>query len=361
MTRPTNYNRVHQAHLTQYQKKVAALYAEAVREVARLGVAVDFDPDGIFAFADYPMTTERMRRITDSLAEGLEAVIVNGVNSEWTLANNKNSELARRVFGDNVGRLTQAQYRRYFSSNDDAREAFLQRKVQGLDLSERVWRYTDQFKAEIELGLDIGLRSGLDAASMARQLQQFLQHPDMLFRRVRDEHGMLHLSQRAAAYHPGQGVYRSSYRNARRLTVTETNMAYHSADYERWQQLDFVVGIEIRLSGNHTCLGRDGKAHDFHDICDDLQGRYPKDFKFVGWHPHCRCQAITILKTEKELMQENQTLLDGKKPTTDSVNRVDDVPDNFKQWLDDNENRIAHAKSVPYFLRDNPKYTDTEQ
>ena len=23
----------------------------------------------------------------------------------------------------------------------------------------------------------------------------------------------------------------------------------------------------------------------FHDICDDLKGRYPKDFKFTGWHP----------------------------------------------------------------------------
>ena len=317
---------------------------------------MDFDGSKPFSFDDYPIVKRRFDKLIAGMGSKLEAVIVSGVNSEWTLANNKNNELARMVFGDNAGKLTQAQYRRYFSNNDKAREAFLTRKVQGLDLSERVWKYTSQFKEEIELGLDVGIRNGLDAAAMARELKQYLQHPDMLFRRVRDEQGMLHLSKRAAAYHPGQGVYRSSFKNARRLTVTETNMAYHSSDYERWQQLDFVVGIEIRLSGNHTCLGRDGKAHEFHDICDDLQGRYPKDFKFVGWHPHCRCQATAILKTKDELMAENKALLDGKKPSSDSVNKVEDVPDNFKEWLTDNEERIARAKSQPYFIRDNADY-----
>ena len=38
-----------------------------------------------------------------------------------------------------------------------------------------------------------------------------------------------------------------------------------TADYERWQQLDFVVGIRIELSNNHTL--NDKK---FHDICDEL-------------------------------------------------------------------------------------------
>lgn len=58
---------------------------------------------------------------------------------------------------------------------------------------------------------------------MTRDLRNYLQHPDVLFRRVRDQHGILRLSQAAKDYHPGQGVYRSSYKNARRLTATETN------------------------------------------------------------------------------------------------------------------------------------------
>ena len=224
-----------------------------------------------------------------------------------------------------------------------------------MSLSDRVWRYTDQFKTEIEMGIDCGLRDGLDAAQMARRLKQYLQHPDKLFRRVRDEHGNLQLSKAAAAFHPGRGVYRSSYKNARRLAATETNMAYRTADHERWQQLDFIVGIEIHLSNNHTCLDRKGKPKPFYDICDELKGKYPKDFKFTGWHPHCRCIATTILKTEAEMEADDEAILRRKKPSDpdESENAVTELPDNFTRWVEENQDRIARAKSLPYFISDN--------
>lgn len=356
MPKTNKYDSQHRANVAYYQRLIDAIFEAATKEAAAIGSRVDFDASRVFSFDDYPITQDLVKKLLSRLGSGMEAAIVDGVRSEWTLANNKNDELARRVFGDNIGRLTQEQYRRYFSNNDKAREAFLNRKEQGLNLSERVWRYADQFKSDIELGLDIGIRSGLDAPAMSRELQKFLQHPDMLFRRVRDKHGMLQLSKRASEFHPGQGVYRSSYKNARRLAATETNMAYMSADHERWQQLDFVVGIEIRLSGNHTCLGRDGKPHPFHDICDELQGRYPKDFKFTGWHPHCRCIATSILKTEKELMEENRAILRGEEPSQESANTVTDVPDNFKKWLEDNKERAATHFTMPYFIKDNFQY-----
>ena len=43
----------------------------------------------------------------------------------------------------------------------------------------------------------------------------------------------------------------------------------------------------------------------------------------------------------------------------ESVNTVDDVPDNFKKWVADNEERITRAKqkgTEPYFVKDNRKY-----
>ena len=352
MARTINpYERQHRANMAKYGRMIDEIFNAAAREAAMIGASVDFDGEGVFSFADYPNTQRLVGKLLSGLHNNIEATIVNGANAEWTLANNKNSELCRRVFGDNIGRMTKEQYKQYFSNNDEARKAFLARKEGGLNLSDRVWRYTDQFKSDIELGLDIGIRDGLDAASMARRLQQYLRHPDMLFRRVRDEHGDLVLSQRASDFHPGQGVYRSSYKNALRLTRTETNMAYHTSDYDRWQQLDFVVGIEISLSGNHTSNGKP-----LTDICDELQGRYPKDFKFTGWHPQCRCQATTILKTEQELMEENRAILNGEEPSHDSVNKVDDVPDNFIQWVAENEERAAEHYTMPYFVRDNQKY-----
>ena len=340
------YERQHIANLAKYGKLIDEIFKTATQEAAQIGALVGasgFDASRVFSFSDYPLTQKRIKSLLARLANNVEVAIVNGIETEWTLANNKNSALSRRVFGENVGRLTQAQYRRYFSTNDDARQAFLQRKEQGLNLSERVWRYAQGFKNDIELGLDVGIRNGLDADAMSRELRQYLKYPDKLFRRVRDEHGNLVLSKRAADFHPGQGVYRSSYKNARRLAATEINMAYRTADYERMQQLDFVVGIEVCLSNNHP----------IQDICDDLCGRYPKAFKFTGWHPHCRCYVVSILKTEAELMAENRAILAGEEPSDDSVNRVDDVPRGFKEWVMDNSARIARAQSIPYFMQDN--------
>ena len=352
------YDKQHLHNLTAYERQVDAIYRAAVKEAAALGLSIrDLDPTRLFSFSDYPITRKRLESLLESLKSGLSAVIVNGVDHEWTLANNKNNELCRQVFGDNVGKLSNAQYRRYFKNNEEAREAFKARKVQGLNLSDRVWKYTNQFKEEIELGLDIGLRSGKAAERLQKDLQLFLQHPDMLFRRVRDEHGQLVLSKRAAAYHPGRGVYRSSYKNARRLAATETNIAYRTADFTRWQDLDFVVGIRVVKSNNHPVP----------DICDDLsaevgskavkgQGCYPKDFKFTGWHPHCRCHAETILKTEDEMMRDNERLLRGEEPLKDSVNTVTGVPQEFDDWLKDNKERAKRSTSVPYFISDNEKY-----
>lgn len=161
--------------------------------------------------------------------------------------------------------------------------------------------------------------------------------PALLFRRVRDEHGQLHLSQRAAAYHPGRGVYRSSFKNALRLSTTETNIAYRTADYLRIQQLDFVRGIRVHLSNNHTLNGVP-----FHCICDDFAGDYPKDFKFTGWHPFCRCYTTTILA--------------GDPDDPSATPPVTDVPQGMKDWVAANPDRIDRAFASgkpPYWLRDN--------
>ena len=353
MPKQNKYDKEHMANLSAYEKQVDRLYRQIIQQVATIGISIsgDFNPDKLFSFDDYPTIRKRIEKLLSALQNGLSAIILNGIDSEWTLANNKNSELSRMVFGDNIGKLSEEQYSKYFSTNDNARVAFKKRKENGLSLSDRVWRYTNQFKSEIELALDLGIRSGLSADEMTQDLRDYLRYPDKLFRRVRDEHGQLQLSKRAAAFHPGQGVYRNSYKNARRLAATETNMAYMTADYERWQQLDFVVGIEIRLSNNHTLNGEP-----FVDICDELKGRYPKDFKFTGWHPHCRCHAITILKTDEEIAEDTQKILSGEKLDENSVNRVDDVPDNFKKWLQDNKARAKRSYSMPYFIRDNEKY-----
>lgn len=283
------------------------------------------------------------------LENGLNEAICGSVDKAWTLANKKNDELCYAAWGiSGREKAPSALKKRYMKPNDEAREAFHKRKTDGLNLSDRVWRYTAQFKEEMELGIDLGIRSGRSADQLSRDLRAYLKAPDKLFRRVRNEHGQLVLSQRAKAYHPGRGVYRSSYKNAQRLAATETNMAYRAADYERWQQMDFVIGIEIRTSNNHLVS----------DICDDLKGKYPKDFKWTGWHPFCRCHAVPILKTQEEMMKDNGRIMRGEEPLPSKQKVEFDGLNEFRRWASDSAERIESAKSLPYFIEDNRKYID---
>lgn len=348
------YDKRHIQNLAKYERQIQALFDAAIQDAANIAPLIGALGDAPFAWENYPLALAQINRIIEQLNSDVTASIVNGVRSEWTLSNNKNNELCNVVFGSLATSLPEAAARRYYSSNEQARDAFLARKEGGLGLSDRVWRYSDQFKGEIELGLDLGIRSGRSADEISRDLRDYLKYPDKLFRRVRDEHGQLHLSKRAAEFHPGQGVYRSSYMNARRLAATETNIAYRTADHVRWQQLDFVVGIEIHLSNNHNCKGVPAGA--YYDICDELKGRYPKDFKFTGWHPHCRCYATSILKTEEEMEADDARILAGEEPSKVSTNEVTAPPENFTNWLEENAQRIDEARkrgTLPYFIRDN--------
>ena len=181
----------------------------------------------------------------------------------------------------------------------------------------------------IETSLAEGLAEGRSAAELSRTIRQDLREPERLYRRVRDKNGILQLSKPAKAYHPGAGVYRSSYKNALRLTRTEINVSYAEADFERWQRLDFVIGYEVRLSNNHTCNG-----HPFTDICDELAGKYPKWFKFTKWHPQCRCVCLAIFDDDP------------------GAGEVRDVPPNFKQWVTDNQTRLDRSikkGTAPYW------------
>lgn len=356
MPAPKNkYDEEHKRNLVRYEARIDSIYKTAVNEMAIIGQSVgEISDDKPFRFEHYPRTHKRVQRLLSDLRKSVEMVVVNGIKAEWKLSTNKNDELARRAIGERIGRLSPEQINRYFNNHEEAREAFLIRKDGGLDLSQKVWNYTEQFKQEMELALDIGLGDGRSADALSRDLRQYLKHPDKLFRRVRDKHGQLHLSKAAKAYHPGRGVYRSSYKNARRLAATETNIAYRTADHLRWQDMDFVLGIEINLSNNHTLNGVP-----FTDICDDLKGKYPKDFKFVGWHPLCRCFATSVLKTEAEMDADFDRILQGEEPSDSGENEVKDTPQGYKDWIKNNEERIKRAEErgkLPYFLRDNAKY-----
>jgi hypothetical protein len=348
------YDKKHLANLVLRAKYIESLFDEAANEAARIGGSTGFDnPENPFYFSDFPAAKQQIDKVIAQLHSDLFLAIEEGDRQEWLLACEKNDKMVDMLVG--LTSLPKERISSWKQPNLNALEAFQSRKIDGLNLSDKVWKIAGEFKGELELALDIGLGEGKSAADLSQDVRRLLKEPNKLFRRVRDKHGNLRLSKNAKAYNPGQGVYRSSAKNALRLTATENNIAYRTSDFDRWQQIDFVIGIEINLSNNHTLNG-----HPFYDICDELKGLYPKDFKFTGWHPFCRCFAVPKLADMKQFLEYQQRLLAGEDVSGfEFAGTVKDVPDNFKGWIEKNEARITKAGDkggLPYFLKDNSAY-----
>lgn len=338
----------HYQETEAYAQAVQSLYDKATLAITRAAARGKIDPNTPFSFDMYPSVQKEMQRVTEQLAERVTVVIETGSKKQWLYACDKNDAFISSIM--DTSKLSKARLRKMQDQNLDALAAFQGRKVDGMNLSQRVWKYVGQYKDQLENALDVGLGEGRSADELSRDVRQNLLDPNRLFRRVRDKRGNLVLSKRAAAFHPGRGVYRSSYKNAMRLTRSEINMAYRESDWQRWQSLDFVVGFEIHRS-NHEPLCKC-------DTCEKLVGRYPKTFKFKGWHPQCMCYATPILMDE-ETFDENELgdLKAALKGTTykhqQAKNAVADVPDGFKAWVKDHVKAQKGWASTPYFIKDN--------
>lgn len=331
----------------QYAAAVQALFDRATLAMAQSAARRKIDPDKPFSFDDYPEVKAELKKIVGQLASQLQTTIESGSKNQWLFACEKNDGFIASIM--DTSKLSKTRLKKMQDRNLDALSTFQGRKVGGMDLSQRVWRYVGQYRDQLETALDVGLGEGRSAQELARDVKKNLRDPDRLFRRVRDKRGNLVLSKAARAFHPGQGVYRSSVKNAQRLTRSEINMAYRESDFLRWQQLDFVVGFEIHRS-NHEPLCKC-------KMCDRLQGRYPKTFKFKGWHPQCMCYAVPILMDE-ETFDENElgdlkAALYGTEYKKQAKNIVVDVPDGFKEWVAENMEASAGWASTPYFIKDN--------
>lgn len=345
-----SYDAAHYKQTEQYTQAVDALFDRATNEIAKAAAKGKYDPDKPFSFDDYPSVKSVMQDVTTQLASRMVTVIETGSKKQWLFACDKNDGFIESIM--DTSKISKARLRKMQDRNLEALQTFQQRKVEGMNLSKRVWKYVGQYKDQLESALDVGLGEGRSADQLSRDVRQNLKDPNRLFRRVRDKRGNLVLSKNARAFHPGQGVYRSSYKNAMRLTRSEINMAYRESDFIRWQSLDFVVGFEICRS-NHEPLCEC-------DLCEKLKGRYPKTFKFKGWHPQCMCYAIPILMDEEtfdanELGDLKAALRGTQYKQLQAKNLVSDVPDNFKQWVKDHEDAQKNWGSTPYFIKDNFK------
>ena len=331
-----------------YALQVKRLYDEAVKELLALanqGKRLDnIGDDEMFTFDMYESLKDKSERALRKLHGAVYTATKRGIELEWGRADKAADDFVASVFGKTV--LRDNKYAAMLLRHESAMDAFINRIDKGMNLSDKVWQPVEQLRKEMELAITVSIGEGESASTISRRVRQYLNEPDKLFRRVRDEKGNLKLSKAAAEYHPGRGVYRSSYKNAMRLARTETNMAYRTEDCNRVEDLDFVLGIRIQTSNNHP----------EDDICDELAGDYPKTFHWTGWHPQCRCYMTTILPSDEELKKYNKALLNGEDYSFNGY--VKEYPDSFKEWVVDHQDKIENGRSVPYFVKDNQSVID---
>ena len=283
------YERQFLQRLFHQQGSIKYSFDEFIRKVGPL-IAKWADHGGDSVWIGNATIEKQIERLLDDLHSQLVSNMTDTVTDVWNLGNKKADDLVSGYIKDMA--ISDVLKDKMFSRNADALNTLLRRKDQfGKTISSRVWDIADGAKDNLEYYLSSGLSAGRPAALISQDIRQLLNDPDRRFRRVRDANGKLVPSRPMKDYHPGQGVYRSSYKNALRLAATETNKAFRTADYERWRNMDFVKGIEVERSPSN---------HGPCPVCDAKAGEYPKDFKFTGWHPFCICIATPIMMDHEE-------------------------------------------------------------
>ena len=357
----------------RYADGVRSLYDQALADIAREFANVDYNPDEPFSFEELGKF-DKIDAIMSRLEGQIQRVVESGVVNEFGMAYKGCNELIKQVVGERLAQKVEETFLPRVSSSNAARAFVKASKDGSITASQRVWN--GAVLGQMETAVEEALMDGVGAKRMATLLEDYLVNPSDCFRRFRiktgvdaDGKSMYGRQWKKRVTHSdgsttwknadprnypvGQGVYHSSYKNALRYARTTTNIAYRSAEYDRYQELPFVIGIEIHISNN--------PAH-VRDICDELQGRYPKDFKWTGWHPNCMCHQIPVIASKSEVDEMIDTILNGDDPMDiECKDEVKELPDKFVNWLLNNEDRYRDASergSVPYFLRDNMRYTN---
>lgn len=365
------------ARTEAYAEKVRRLFAYTVNQICEMnkrmpdianGIMYSFDGDSKKVQNEVEMLLRQLHAVTTT-------AIKQGIELEWEQANAECDKLVQSCFGREV--LKDPAFDAYTTHNERAMNAFISRSEHGLNLSDRVWKSVRQLRDEMEVAITVSVGEGASAQQISKRVREYLDDPDLMFRRFRYKAGVKEITDENGkvigevpiygrkwkkrikkddgsygwidydrdSYRTGAGVYKSSAKNAMRVARTETNIAYRRADNERWSQMDFVLGQRIQLS----------RQHPKEDICDKLQGDYPTEFVFEGWHPQCFCFVTPILMDADEMRKARQARLRGE-TYVPKAKRITDYPQAFKDWVSDNAENITVSHDVgqdPYFVRHN--------
>ena len=323
------YNKLNK-RLATYVSLVHSLYERLNEKAVKIALESGYDGEGEFKFNDDTITKKLIADVQKEFVSEMDAIIYTGTSKEWRESNKIQDLLANKVLSFyEVTNTKGEKYKKYYQTNSDALKAFQDRRNRGMNLSRNLWKQATDYKTALEETISTAIQRGTSAVTLSKKVSQYL----LDFDKMRDDY--------TEKFGKKSKAKDCEYRSIR-LARSEINMAYRTAEQTRWRQFDFILGYEIKTS----------KAHKVKDVCDDLCGKYPKDFKWTGWHPNDMCYAVPIIMSDEEFWGFDE---DGNEVET-TPRYVEDVPPVFKHWVRENRDKIAYAEkrgTLPYFLRDN--------
>lgn len=357
---------------TAYNRRLGMLYSGYVKKLLALGYSEDvFESDALFNFDNFPVLKARLNEIFNDYFQNSMLCYKSGMASGVSLAYSHDN--------DALGQFSVLTDKALETARKTAAATFIANRLNaknGLNLAQSVWNYCQQTKAEFEMAMSNviadGLEKGTSAEEVGRRIRQYLNNPDMMYRRYhtvkvlkngqkkdivtwrrkRIIDGRVRFVEEPLE-HVGQGVYRSARKNALRVARTEINAAYHKARNGRWANEPFVIGQHIHISPQHN---PDEDA----DICDELEGYYPKDFDWDSWHSQCMCTSDPVMISGEERKQFYKRMLNGEDMSSYiSPSSIKDVPDQYKRYIEANGDKIVDAfkrGKLAWHLANNKSY-----
>ena len=262
------------SRLNRYVALVEQIYDTLNLEAAKIALNTEYDADSgtVFKFSDYPQTKKSIADIQAQFVDDIRSVIYRGTSDEWKNSNEVQDLMADKVLKAYTATIDKEKYKVLYQTNSDALKAFQNRRDRGFDVSAKLWQQSTVYKEELEAAISCAIQKGTSAVALSKQISKHLLDFPSLQKDYKEKYG--------SAEHLKDCEYRSI-----RLARSEINMAYRTAENERWKQMDFVVGYEIKRSGREfPCT-----------VCESLAGKYPKDFTWVGWHPNCYSDDSEVL------------------------------------------------------------------
>ena len=351
-------------YLARIEAQLRNIYGNTYRAVLEIAdVRRAIEAGASFTWEGNPAAEKKLERLLNDLSSKAGLLIANGVQQGYKRGEEDAILPVEKKLGTSRSRREAVQDICEQATNERRKQgvtahAYATAERDGLNISSRVWNLTGNAKKELEIIIQNGILEGKSANEIASSIKGYLNNPNALFRRVRNKKtGDLELSQAAKKYNPGTGVYRSAYKNALRLVRTEMNNAYRRAEWESYQNNPLITGYEIRLSNNHTTTTTSGKVKRLYDICDKMAGRYPKTFRWEGWHPNCRCVMVPIVITPKdfgEYLKARRKQREAEwEPKQAASQQVENELPKITAWIEQNRRRLLQAAKTPSFIEDN--------